>query len=172
MSLWGNKDTVYATGNITDITDAGVVTGSGTTFSASGLVEAGQVITMGAYGAGVIKSVDSDTQLTLDSPAGLVGVSTSGITQSFNVSESPVYLVKDQNWSGNEIYGVDNAEVGVARTTIYSVDHGGWVGITTYTDQHGTTRTKTEVFVAMGKDSTGSGGIVGDAADDSVLADS
>ena len=66
MSLWGNKDTVYATGNVTTITAGGVVTGSGTTFS-SKLVAAGQVITMGAYGSGVIKSVDSDTQLTLDS---------------------------------------------------------------------------------------------------------
>ena len=35
MSLWGNKDTVYATGNVTTITAGGVVTGSGTTFSAS-----------------------------------------------------------------------------------------------------------------------------------------
>ena len=165
MSLWGNKDTVYATGNITDITDAGVVTGSGTTFSASGLVAAGQVITMGAYGAGVIKSVDSDTQLTLDSPAGLVGVSTSGITQSFNISESPKYLVKDAAYAGNEIYGADPTEVDVARGGIYEVAHAGWVGIKTYTDQHGNTRTKTEVFVAGSS-------ITADAADDSVLADS
>ena len=82
MSLWGNKDTVYSTGNITTITDAGVVTGSGTTFSASGLVEAGQVIEMGAYGSGVVKSVDSNTQLTLDSAAGLTAGST-GLTQAF-----------------------------------------------------------------------------------------
>ncbi len=165
MSLWGNKDTVYATGNITTITDQGVVTGSGTTFTDSGLVEAGQVIAMGAYGSGVIKSVDSNTQLTLDSPAGLSGVSTSGITQSFNISESPKFLVKDSNWEGSEIYGADPTEVGVARTTIYSVDHAGWVGITTYTDTHGNTRTKTEVFVA-------SSSMQHDAADDSVLADS
>ena len=165
MSLWGNKDTVYATGNITTITDQGVVTGSGTTFTDSGLVEAGQVITMGAYGSGVIKSVDSNTQLTLDSPAGLSGVSTSGITQSFNISESPKFLVKDNNWEGSEIYGADPTEVGVARNTIYSVDHAGWVGITTYTDTHGNTRTKTEVFVAGSS-------ITSDAADDSILADS
>ena len=71
MSLWGNKDTVYSTGNITTITSGGVVTGSGTTFTDSTLVEAGQVIEMGAYGSGVIKSVDSNTQLTLDSNDGL-----------------------------------------------------------------------------------------------------
>ena len=165
MSLWGNKDTVYATGNITTITAEGVVTGSGTTFSTSGLVAAGQVITMGAYGAGVIKSIDSDTQLTLDSPAGLAGVSTSGITQAFNISESPKYLVKDQHWAGNEVYGVDEAEAAAAVGTIYEVTHAGWAGITTYVDQHGITRTKTEVFVAGSS-------ITSDADDDSVLADS
>ena len=163
MSLWGNKDTVYATGNITTITTGGVVTGSGTTFSASGLVEAGQVITMGAYGAGVIKSVDSDTQLTLDSAAGLTAGS--GLTQSFNISESPKYLAKDSHWAGNEIYGSDPDEVAAANNTIYEHTHAGWVGITTYTDTHGNTRTKTEVFVAGSSITT-------DAGDDSVLADS
>lgn len=163
MSLWGNKDTVYATGNITTITAQGVVTGSGTTFSASGLVAAGQVITMGAYGSGVIKSVDSDTQLTLDSPAGLTAGS--GLTQAFNVSESPKYLVKDAAYAGNQIFGADPTEVGVARGGIYEVPHAGWVGIKTYTDAHGNTRTKTEVFVAGSS-------ITSDAADDSILADS
>ena len=163
MSLWGNKDTVYATGNVTTITSGGVITGSGTTFSASGLVAAGQVITMGAYGSGVIKSVDSDTQLTLDSAAGLTAGS--GLTQSFNISESPKYLVKDAAFAGNDVFGADPTEVGVARGGIYEVAHAGWVGIKTYTDQHGNTRTKTEVFVAGST-------ISGDASDDSILADS
>jgi len=164
MSLWGNNDSVYSTGNVTAITDQGVVTGSGTTFTDSGLVEAGQVITMGAYGSGVIKSVDSNTQLTLVSASGLSGVSTSAITQAFNINQAPKYTTHDSNWAGNEVYGSDEDEVGVARTTIYSHDHAGWVGITTYTDTHGNTRTKTEVLVAMSS-------ITGDAADDSVLAD-
>lgn len=163
MSLWGNKDTVYSTGNITTITSGGVVTGSGTTFTDSTLVEAGQVIEMGAYGSGVIKSVDSNTQLTLDSAAGLTAAS--GLTQAFNISEQPKYLVKDSHWAGNEIYGSDPAEVGAAAGTIYEHTHAGWVGITTYTDTHGNTRTKTEVFVAGSSITT-------DAGDDSVLADS
>jgi hypothetical protein len=162
MALWGTADSIYATGNITSITAAGVVTGSGTTFTDSGLVQSGQVITMGTYGNGVIKSVDSNTQLTLVSASGLSGVSTSGITQSFNINESPKYTTHDSHWDGNEIYGSDVAEVGAAKTTIYSHAHAGWVGITTYTDMHGNTRTKTEVLVAMSS-------ITGDAADDSVL---
>ena len=161
MSLWGNKDTVYSTGNVTTITSAGVITISGSTLSSN--VEAGQVIEMGAYGSGVIKSVDSNTQLTLDSAAGLTAAS--GLTQAYNVSESPKYLAKDSNWAGNEVYGSDTAEVGAAVGTIYEHTHAGWVGITTYTDTHGNTRTKTEVFVAGSSITT-------DAGDDSVLADS
>ena len=72
MSLWGNKDTVYATGNITTITGQGVVTDYQHNFLRIGnFVARVRVITMGAYGSGVVKSVDSDTQLTLDSPLGL-----------------------------------------------------------------------------------------------------
>jgi hypothetical protein len=160
MSLWGNKDTVYSTGNVTTITSAGVITISGSTLT--GNVESGQMITMGAYGGGVIKSVDSNTQLTLHSAAGLTAGS--GLTQAYNVSEAPKSTALDSNHNVNEVYGSDATEVGVARTTIYSHDHAGWVGITTYTDTHGNTRTKTEVLVAMSS-------ISGDAADDSVLAD-
>ena len=160
MSLWGNKDTVYSTGNVTTITSAGVITISGSTLT--GNVEAGQMITMGTYGGGVIKSVDSNTQLTLHSTAGLTAGS--GLTQAYNVSEAPKSTALDSNHNVNEVYDSDATEVGVARTTIYSHDHAGWVGITTYTDTHGNTRTKTEVLVAMSS-------ISGDAADDSVLAD-
>ena len=160
MSLWGNKDTVYSTGNVTTITSAGVITISGSTLT--GNVEAGQMITMGTYGGGVIKSVDSNTQLTLHSAAGLTAGT--GLTQAYNVSEAPKSTALDSNHNVNEVYGSDATGVGVARTTIYSHDHAGWVGITTYTDTHGNTRTKTEVLVAMSS-------ISGDAADDSVLAD-
>ena len=163
MSLWGNKDTVYSTGNVTTITTGGVITGSGTTFSASGLVEAGQMITLGTYGGGVIKSVDSDTQLTLHSAAGLTAGT--GLTQAFNISEAPKSSALDSHTNVNEVYGSNPAEVAAASGTIYEHTHAGWVGITTYTDTHGNTRTKTEVLVAMSS-------ISGDAADDSILADS
>ena len=163
MSLWGNKDTVYSTGNVTTITTGGVITGSGTTFSASGLVEAGMMITLGSKGGGVIKSVDSDTQLTLHSAAGLTAGS--GLTQAFNISEAPKSTALDSNHNVNEVYGSNPAEVAAAAGTIYEHTHAGWVGITTYTDTHGNTRTKTEVFVAGSSITT-------DAGDDSVLADS
>ena len=70
-----------------------------------------------------------------------------------------------QLYAGNQVFGADPTEVGVARGGIYEVAHAGWVGIKTYTDAHGNTRTKTEVFVAGSS-------ITSDAADDSILADS
>ena len=154
MSLWGNKDTVYSTGNVTTIAITngdGVITGSGTTFSSSGLVSAGQVITMGAKGSGVIKSVDSNTQLTL---VGATGLTAEGsLTQSYNISEQPKSLVVDSNYDGNEIYGVDTTEQSVANAASgearqYAPAHAGWVGITTYVDTHGNLRVKTETLVA------------------------
>ena len=154
MSLWGNKDTVYSTGNITTIAITngdGVITGSGTTFTDSTLVSAGQVITMGEKGSGVIKSVDSNTQLTL---VGATGLTAEGsLTQSYNISEQPKSLVLDSNYDGDEIYGVDTNEQSVANAASgearkYAPTHAGWVGITTYTDNHGNLRVKTETLVA------------------------
>ena len=170
MALWGNNDSVYATGNVTTIVTTGddaVITISGSTLT--GNAESGQMITFGSYGGGVIKSVDSNTQLTLHGTAGITAAT--GLTQTYNINEAPKFTAFDSNIDVNEVYGSDNDEVGVAVTTIYSHDHAGWVGITTYTDAHGSIRTKTEVLVAMGADSTGSGGITGDAADDSILAE-
>jgi len=37
----------------------------------------------------------------------------------------------------------------------YELDHGGWVGVTTYVDQHGELRVKKEVLVAMSGITTG-----------------
>ena len=82
---------------------------------------------------------------------------------SYVISQKPQSLLGQTQYTASSIYGVDNGEVGVAKTTAYSVTHGGWVGITSYTDQHGNLRVKTETLVAMGADSTGSGGISGDA---------
>jgi|TARA_B100001939_G_scaffold156515_1_gene135257 hypothetical protein len=168
MSLWGNKDTVYSTGNITTIAITngdGVITGSGTTFTDSTLVSAGQVITMGEKGSGVIKSVDSNTQLTL---VGATGLTAEGsLTQSYNISEQPKSLVLDSNYDGDEIYGVDVAEQQetVDDASQYHPAHAGWVGITTYTDNHGNLRVKTEVLVAGSM-------ITADASDDTILPDS
>ena len=152
MALWGTKDTVYSTGNITTIaiTDGdGIITGNGTTWDET--LHAGKVITMGTKGSGVIKRVDNATQVTLVGDTGLTAESC--LTQSYNISEQPKSAVLDSNYEGNEIYGVDTTEQGVANNATgdarkYAPPHAGWVGVTTYNDLHGNLRVKTETLVA------------------------
>ena len=169
MTLWGNKDSVYSDGTIA--VSGTTVTGTGTTFNTSGLINEGDVISIGAgvtQGEAVIASVTNATTLVLKQKNGAAPISAVPAGASYVISQKPQSLLGQTQYSASSIYGVDNGEVGVAKTTAYSVTHGGWVGITSYTDQHGNLRVKTETLVAMGrgKDSDGSadtGGISGDA---------
>jgi len=165
MSLWGTSDSIYSTGTVTTITDAGVITGNGTTWNSGNGVVPGVVITMGDYGSGVVKSVDSTTQLTLTSTAGITAGNT--LTQAYNINAAPKSTVEDSNWEGNEIFGVSEAEqlAAVDDGSQYKPAHAGWVGITSYTDTHGNLRVKTETLVAGNF-------ITGDADDDTILPDS
>ena len=175
MTLWGNKDTVYSTGNVNvNVTTGEVTRQSGTiAWTEANGVKVGQVITVDGTAEGVIKSIDTATgnsaQLTITTEH----LPSSNISaKGYVISEKPKSTLFDSKYAAGDIYGVDNTEVGVARGTAYSVTHGGWVGITSYTDQHGNLRVKTETLVAMGKDSDNGGGISGDAADDAKFADS
>ena len=60
--------------------------------------------------------------------------------KTYVISEKPKSTLFDSKYSAGDIFGVDEGEVGVAKTSAYSVTHGGWVGITSYTDQHGNLR--------------------------------
>ena len=167
MALWGTKDLVYSTGNVNVNVTTGVVTkqSGSIAWTAGNGVKVGQVITVDGTAEGVIESIDSATQLTI----GTEYLPSSNISnKTYVISEKPKSTLFDSKYSAGDIFGVDEGEVGVAKTTAYSVTHGGWVGITSYTDQHGNLRVKTETLVAMGrgKDSDGSadtGGISGDA---------
>ena len=152
MTLWGTKDTVYSTGNVSVNVTTGVVTRAGGTIAwteANG-VKVGQVITVDGTAEGVIKSIDTPTgnsaQLTITTEH----LPSSNISnKGYVISEKPKSTLFDSKYSAGDIFGVDEGEVGVAKTTAYSVTHGGWVGITSYTDQHGNLRVKTETLVAM-----------------------
>ena len=166
MALWGTKDTVYSTGNVNVNVTTGVVTkqsGSIAWTSGNG-VKVGQVITIDGTSEGVIESIDSATQLTI----GTEYLPSSNISnKGYEIREKPISTLFDTNYGAGEIFGVDTAEQAAARddNSQYRPAHAGWVGITSYTDQHGNQRVKTEVLVA---NST----ISGDSTDDTILPDS
>ena len=171
MALWGTKDTVYSTGKV-NCTTAGVLTkqsGSIAWTSGNG-VKVGQVVTLATDGAGVgegvIKSIDSATQITLTN-LNLPGAFTD---VDYEIREKPSYTVQDSHWDPSDIYGVDTTEQSVANAASgnarkYAPPHAGWVGITTYLDQHGSLRVKHEVLVAGST-------ISADSGDDTILPDS
>ena len=172
MPLWGKKDTVYSTGNV-NCTTAGVVTKqSGSINFNSNDVAVGQVLTLATDGAGpgqgIIKSIDSNTQITLDPERlDLPGAFTD---VDYEIRETPKYEVRGGTFGINEIFGVDVAEAQAAREdgSKFKPACSGWVGIKQYTDQHGIARVKTETLVAGG----GDGFITADSGDDSILPDS
>ena len=171
MPLWGTKDTVYSTGKV-NCTTAGVVTKQSGSIDFVSNVSVGQVLTLATDGAGpgqgIIKSIDSNTQITLDPERlDLPGAFTD---VDYEIRETPKYEVRGGTFGINEIFGVDVAEAQAAREdgSKFKPACSGWVGIKQYTDQHGIARVKTETLVAGG----GDGFITADSGDDSILPDS
>ena len=168
MALWGTKDTVYSTGNVNVNVTTGVVTkqSGSIAWTAGNGVKVGQVITVDGTSEGVIKSIDSSTQLTITTeylPASNIS------NKGYEIREKPVSTLGDTNYGAGEIFGVDvteqqvvNAKTGDLRK--YAPPHAGWVGITTYVDGNGNFRVKTEVLVAGSS-------ISGDSSDDTKLPD-
>ena len=80
---------------------------------------------------------------------------------TFYVSELPKYTALDSRWSEintnyePHIYGVADAGIAAAQGTSYALTHQGWVGVTTYLDNTGALRVKTETLVAMSGITTG-----------------
>ena len=169
MALWGTKDTVYSTGNVNVNVTTGVVSkqSGSIAWTAGNGVKVAQVITVDGTSEGVIKSIDSATQLTITTEY----LPSSNISdKGYEIREKPVSTLGDTNYGAGEIFGVDvteqqvvNAKTGDLRK--YAPPHAGWVGITTYVDGNGNFRVKTEVLVAGSS-------ISGDSSDDAKLADS
>ena len=169
MPLWSKKDTVYSTGKV-NCTTAGVLTKQSGSINFNTSCKVGMVVTLATDGAGpgegIIKSIDSATQITL-SNLNLPGAFTD---VDYEIREKPVSTVNTTQYGISEIYGVDTTEQGVANAASgdarkYAPAHAGWVGITTYNDMHGNFRVKTETLVAGST-------ISGDSTDDTILPDS
>ena len=173
MALWGNTDSVYSDGTIAVNLETNEIFGvSGfVTFTTAG-ISTGDVVTVGAgatYGYAVVTGFTSTTISIASSEHFATGVTTVPAGVTYNVSQEPVYVLKDSHYRAPEsktvgfstspvftgVFGVDSVELGVANAASgegrkYAVPHTGWVGITTYVDCHGTIRVKSEVLVAGG----------------------
>ena len=169
MALWGNKDNLNIGGIGTVFVsnwDTNTVTGSGTTFTN---FAAGDVIRFGDfkgtyYGDAVIKSITSNTVLTIASTEGLdpnLGVFAAGYgATTFVVSQLPVYTTSDSSFKEpnsdytKAVYAV-NAD-NIDATGLLSPGPGaGWVGVTTYMGSDGELRVKSEILVAASGIATG-----------------
>ncbi len=178
MSLWGNKDSLSnLTGTITINLATEVVTGSGTTFVTAG-ISTGDILVVGVgatYGQAVVTGVTSATQLSIGSTQFLIPLNGSIAGAAYTVTQKPKYTLEDGQYNAPDVksnrfsavFGVDTTETTVAAATTvggknaaYAVAHAGWVGVTTYVDNHGNFRVKSEVLVAMSGITTGADGIL------------
>ena len=111
MALWGTKDSVYADGTIAVNFSTLKVVGTGTTFNTSGLIQAGDIITCGVgqtQGEAIITAVDSGTVLSiLNTDNFAAGLTTVIGGATYNITQKPKSTLKDTNYEGSEIYGVD-----------------------------------------------------------------
>jgi len=173
MSLWGKKDSVYSAGTISVNLSTNTVTGAlgVVTFTTAGIAT-GDVITVGTgatYGYAVVTGFTSTTISIANTENFVSGLTTVPSGTSYNISEEPLYTLKDSVYRAPElkttgfstnrfftgVFGVDTTETGIARTTTvggkagaYGIAHAGWVGVTTYIDTHGNFRVKSETLVA------------------------
>ena len=144
----------------------------------------GPVGTATYFGDAVITEIASATSCSIASTASLVNpnkdplkfnLAAAGITTSFTVSQMPVWCTQDLQGdryrnqasafeSDSLVFGISNATAQNSDTTAaqapsaqgqFKTDSG-WVGVTTYIDNHGNYRVKQEVLVAMSGITTGS----------------
>jgi hypothetical protein len=165
MALWGNLDNKGAGGTVSLDYTTGTVTGTGTTFGQVGAAATGDIIRFGVkftgtyFGEAVIVGIASTTQLSIGRTCALSGAAIA--STSFQISQLPKYAIKDTRYQhistafDGYVYGVSAAEAATAYSTQYKVAQQGWVGVTTYNDNTGALRVKTEVLVAMTGISTG-----------------
>lgn len=108
---------------------------------------AGDVLVTTTNGGIIISSVSAGT-----TSAGTVSLASTIGTAT--VVGAAVTFQRNAGGYDSYIYGVSSAEATLARGGQYEVGTG-WVGVTTYVDNHGNLRVKKEILVAMSGISTG-----------------
>jgi len=156
MALWGKRDSYAITGTANTVQNSATVTGNATaTFLTQ--VDAGDSLFINSTHVKVA-TVNAANNITLAAPWATANASNQTITGQ----DSPKYVPYTDIAN---VYGVDVVEAKVAGNRAKGLNTPGWNRYVTYTDMHGNTRHKAENLVVMK-------GITGDAADDSVAADS
>jgi|TARA_B100000530_G_scaffold92497_1_gene56656 hypothetical protein len=162
MALWGNNDNVTSAGTVSLNYGTGVVTGNASCkFGDAGSAQEGDVIRFtkaGVYfGDAVIKSIASNTSLTIGSTNGLSGAAISA--SGFTITQLPKYTIGDPSFREANPDGTDEYVFAVGDATIdtgTAYETGaGWVGVQTYMDTNGSLRVKKEILVAMSGITTG-----------------
>ena len=162
MALWGNNDNVTSAGTVSLNYGTGVVTGNASCkFGDAGSAQEGDVIRFtkaGVYfGDAVIKSIASNTSLTIGSTNGLSGAAISA--SGFTITQLPKYTIGDPSFREANPDGTDEYVFAVGDATIdtgTAYERGaGWVGVQTYMDTNGSLRVKKEILVAMSGITTG-----------------
>ena len=171
MALWGKADAIYSPGTVSVNLANKTITGTGTTFTRASVGDLVLIGTGVTLGRAIISSITSNTVISIASTQHLTNMAITGV--AYTISQEPKFTLHDSNWGANQIFGIDESEVGVAVTTQYALTHSGWVGIKTYNDNAGNLRVKHEVLVAMSGITTGNVGTAqtqGDANDDAFGA--
>ena len=182
MALWGDRDnfqsvavgvaTVGLSTNSIEIEPGPFAAGVGTDspFIYLGLGNTcgfAQIVSVSSTSVVTIASTDA---LVTDAVGAIAGVAYSLTQAPRSLDEDPAAVSQSAgSISSTRYFGVGstalaqgygdgiNGPVGLASTSVYRPAHAGWVGVQTYTDNHGNLRVKSEVLVAMSGIHTGNG---------------
>ena len=169
MALWGKSELIYNSGKVTiNFSDKEIKRHSGTVDFVSAGIKAGDVFTVGAagsLGSAVVSSVVGVHTVTIASTSDFVfSGGNTHTNQDYIVTQKPKYTLDDPKFNPPEINttgfstspvtinvnGVTTSEASEAISAGFGsfAQHAGWVGVTTYIDQHGELRVKSETLVA------------------------
>lgn len=117
MSLWGNNDSVYSDGTISVDFGTNIITGSGTTFTTSG-ISTGDIVTVGTggtYGQAIITGFTSTTISIAGTANFISGISTIP-SVVYNINQQPIYTLGDSSFDNKNDAVATFKNLGVTGT--------------------------------------------------------
>ena len=119
MALWGNNDSVYATGTVAVNLGTNTVTGTTgvVTFTTAG-IKTGDIITVGTggtYGQAVITGFTSTT-ISIAGTANFISGITTIPAVSYNINQQPIYTLGDSSFNNKNDAAASFVNFGVTGT--------------------------------------------------------